>query len=248
MARRSRWAREAALQALVRFGPEQSGLKALERSAISQARTSVKTARGSAQTIIGEVDRARPQVKRAYDQAGLRAARAAHEISDPVVGGLGPAAGSLKAAAALEMSGLQGRLAESRAGAVTELSNRRVQAQQGAQFAISNARSELTGALEKIFARQQDLRREKGAFTAATVGELAEAARDRAQQVKIEGMGNRTSERNSRRSQEQQERNSLRSAGIDPATGRPIKGGKLDPDGNGRRGDQGKGSGRAGGV
>jgi hypothetical protein len=231
--RRSRWASEAALQALVRYGPEQSGLKALERSAVSQARTTVKTARGSAQTIIGEVDRAMPGVKHAYDKAGLDAARAAHAISDPVVNALPE--GSLKAAAALEMSGLQGRLRESRAGAVTELGNRRVQAQQGAQFAIANAQSTLRGELEKIFARQQDLRREKGAFQAATIGQLSEAARDRAQQLKIEGLGN-----------EQSERGSLRSAGINPDTGKPIKGGKLDPDGNGKRGDQSKGKGKGG--
>jgi hypothetical protein len=35
--------------------------------------------------------------------------------------------------------------------------------------------------------------------------------------------------RNSRRSARQSERNSLRSAGIDPKTGKPIPGGKLDP-------------------
>jgi hypothetical protein len=246
--RRSRWASEAALQALVRFGPEQSGLKALEREAVSQARTTARTARGSAQTIIGEIDRARPEVKKAYDVAGLRAARAAHDISDPVLATLGPEAGSLKAAAALEMSGLKGRLAESRAGAVTELSNRRVQATQGAQFAISNARSELAGTLEKIFARQQDLRREKGAFTAATMGELREAARDRAQQMRIAEGGWKQQDRNSRRTQRNSERSSLRSAGINPDTGKPYKGGKLDPDGNGRRGDQSKGKGGSGGA
>jgi hypothetical protein len=232
--RRSRWASEAALQALVRYGPEQSGLKALERSAVSQARTSVKTARGSAQTIIGEVDRALPGIKHAYDQAGLDAARTAHAISDPVVNALPE--GSLKAAAALEMSGLQGRLRESKAGAVTELGNRRVQAQQGAQFAISNARSTLTTELEKIFQRQQDLRRERGAFTASTMAQLGEAARERAQQLNIEKMGNA-----------QSERGSLRTAGINPDTGKPYKGGKLDPDGNGRRGDQSKPKGKGGG-
>src|SRR5687768_15572351 len=99
--RKSRWAREAALQALVRFGPEQSGLRALERQAKSTYQTTVKTSRGSAQTIIGEVDRARPEVRRNFDKAGLDAARAAHEISEPVISQLGPAAGSLKAAAAL---------------------------------------------------------------------------------------------------------------------------------------------------
>jgi hypothetical protein len=130
------------------------------------------------------------------------------------------------------MSGLQGRLAESKAGAVTELGNRRVQAQQGAQFAISNARSQLSTELAKIFQRQQDLRREKGAFAAATMGQLREAAQQRSQQLHIENLGNR-----------QSERNSLRSAGIDPATGKPIKGGALDPNAPRYKDKGGSGSG-----
>jgi hypothetical protein len=227
--RRQRWASDAAMQALVRYGPEQSGLKALERQAKSTYQTAVKTSRGSAQTIIGEVDRARPEVKHNYDKAGLDAARAAHAISDPVIRDLGPAAGTLKAAAMLERSGLQGRLAEGRATALTDLSQRRVQAVQGAQFAQSSARDTLVSELQKVFERSQDLRRESGAFQAATVGQLRDAAADRAAQFRIESMGNKSAERRARQQSRQQERNSKRTAGIDPDTGKPIKGGVLDP-------------------
>jgi uncharacterized protein YkwD len=217
------------MQALVRYGPEQSGLRALERQAKSTYTTTTRTARGAARTIIGEVDRARPEVKKNYDQAGLDAARAAHAISEPVLAGLGDSAKTLTAAAALERSGLRGRLAEGRAEALTDLSQRRVQAASGAQFAVSNARSDLVSSLREIFERRQDLRRERGAFTVATAGQLAEAARDRATQLAINNADNASAERRARRQSRQQERNSKRTAGIDPDTGKPIPGGVLDP-------------------
>jgi hypothetical protein len=227
--RNQRWAREAAMQALVRFGPEASGLRALERQAKSTYQMTTKTAAGAAQTIVGEVDRARPAVKRNYDQAGLDAARAAHKVINPVMNSLGPAAGTLAAATKLSQGTGARRLAEERAASLTDLSQRRVQAVQGAQFAQANARDTLVGELAKIFERQQDLRRERGAFTAATAGQLREAARDRAQQMDIAEMGAQTQRQNSRRTQRQSERNSLRSQGINPDTGKPIKGGVLDP-------------------
>jgi hypothetical protein len=227
--KRQRWAREAAMQALVRFGPEASGLKALERQARSTYQSTTRGAIGAAQTIVGEVDRARPQVKRNYDQAGLAAARAAHDVVNPVMDKLGPAAGTLAAATRISQGTGARRLAEERASALTDLSQRRVQAVEGAQFAQSNARDTLVGELAKIFERQQDLRRERGAFTAATAGQLREAARDRAQQMDIAELSAETQRQNSRRSARQQERNSLRSSGIDPKTGKPIPGGKLDP-------------------
>jgi hypothetical protein len=235
--RNQRWAREAAMQALVRFGPEASGLRALERQAKSTYQMTTKTAAGAAQTIVGEVDRARPAVKRNYDQAGLDAARAAHKVINPVMNSLGPAAGTLAAATKLSQGTGARRLAEERAASLTDLSQRRVQAVQGAQFAQANARDTLVGELAKIFERQQDLRRERGAFTAATAGQLREAARDRAQQMDIAELSAETQRQNSRRTQRQSERNSLRSAGINPETGKPIPGGRLDPkekDGKGR--------------
>jgi hypothetical protein len=84
-------------------------------------------------------------------------------------------------------------------------------------------------ALAKIADRYQALLREKGAFTASTAATLADDARQRKQQLDIAMAGLRQQDRTSRRSATQQERNSLRSAGIDPNTNRPIPGGPLDP-------------------
>jgi hypothetical protein len=68
MARRrrpSRWASEAALQALIRFGPEESGLQALKQEARGTYRQTVRGARGAARGIVGEVKAVTPQTRKA---------------------------------------------------------------------------------------------------------------------------------------------------------------------------------------
>lgn len=216
--RRSRWMSEAALQALVRFGPEESGLKAAQREAAGAYKTTVRQADATSAGIRYAIDDVRPDVQTSYDAAGLQAARAAHVADDSLGAGVPD---SLKAAIGAERAGFTSRLGESRAQALTELDTRKVQAVEGAGFAKSNARRELASTLTKLFERRQDLRREKGAFTVATAGQLKTAAQDRADTIANQEAG-----------RGQQERNSLRSAGIDPDTGKAIPNGKLDPKAN----------------
>jgi hypothetical protein len=73
--RQSRWMTQAALQALVRFGPEQSGLKAARRDAESAYKTTVKQADATSAGIQYAVGKVRPKVQHNYDAAGLQAAR-----------------------------------------------------------------------------------------------------------------------------------------------------------------------------
>jgi hypothetical protein len=220
------------MEALIRYGPEESGLRELERQAQQTYESSVGAARGTAESIIGAVGQARPEVTEVYDdaqsrQAGLNAALAGDAAA------LGGVAG---AAIDAEQRAASSRIGESRASALTDLSQRKVAAQEGRAFAVKQARSQLIDDLTKVLQRKQDLAGEKGAFMAATVGDLREAAADRAARLQIEELGN-----------SQSERNSLRSAGIDPETGAAIPGGKLDPDADGKRGEKGKGKGRGGG-
>jgi hypothetical protein len=173
-ARPSRWLSQAALQALVRFGPEESGLRAAAREAKGTFHTTVRQADATSRAIRYEVDRARPTVRGNYDQAGLSEARAA-SVAAPDLANPGVPA-SLRAAVAAEQSGYTQRLAESRAADLTGLSQRRVQAVEGAGFAKSNAQRVLASDLSKLFARAQDVRRERGAFTVATAQQLQTAA------------------------------------------------------------------------
>jgi hypothetical protein len=83
----------------------------------------------------------------------------------------------------------------------------------------------LASSLTKLFERGQDLRRESGAFKVATAQQLQQAAQDRADTLANQQAG-RHQQNLTRR---QSERSSLRSAGIDPDTRKPIPNGKLDP-------------------
>lgn len=219
MARR-RLLSQAAAQSLVRFGPEESALTELIRQAQANYRMQVRQAAGMSRGIRAAVRQARPRTARIYDRAGLEQARAADTLVGADLAALGPVADSIKAGAALEQTAGLRNLQEARAAALADLGSRAVAAREGAAYAKRSARDELVSELSKVMGRKQALARERGAFEAATVGDLLESAADR-----------RATRRNNRERLSQSERNSLRSSGIDPDTGRPIPGGRLDPKG-----------------
>jgi hypothetical protein len=231
--RPSRWASEAALQALIRFNPEESGLRALKQEARGEYRSTVRGARGAARGIVGEVKAVTPQTRHAYDEAGLAAARTAHSVVDPALRGLPQ--NSLSAAVKIEQGDYQRNLQESKAAEIADLGSRRVSAREGAAFAVTNAASVRNAALAKIADRFQALRQEKGAFEASTAATLQDDARQRRQQLRIAQAGLRQRDAASRRTARQSERNSLRSAGIDPQTMKPYPNGKLDPKAPGKK-------------
>ena len=224
--RRGRWAQQAALEALLRFGPEQAALRELQYAALGNFQRSVRTARGSARAIGQTVQQERPRVGKAYRQS-IGQARAGYSIANDELAALGPEANSLKAAAALEREGAVRRLRESRADELSDLSERRVAAQEGRAFAVQQARTTLVDDLTKVLRAKRDLARQRGTFTQLTTRELRQAAQQRAMQ-----------ERQFRMGLSGQERRSIRSSGIDPNTGKPIPGGRLDPDANNQPGDQ----------
>lgn len=217
MARRSnRFVDQASLEALVRFGPELSALSELRREAIGEANTSIASARSSGRFVRQGIAAARPDIRNAYSQAG-QVAQQQSIVSNADVAGL-PANSPERAAALLEQSGLKGRLAESQAQAQTDLTQRSVGSRQGQAAAVTTARSKLASDLTKILDRKISLAQEEGAFTASTAQSLQEQATKDAQALQIAGARIN-----------QSERNSLRSAGINPDTGRPIPNGRLDP-------------------
>lgn len=210
---RSRFASQAALEALVRFGPEMSGLKELQRTALSNFDLGVHQAHGSADAIVGAVDQAKPGLAKVYDNAGLKQAGLAGTLIGHDIAGLGPIADSIKAGASLEATGAADRLNLAKTQALTDLSSRKVRAREGEQFAIGNAKNQLVSELTKILNRKQDLSREKGAFAAATINDLSQAAADQAFKA-TENAKNR--------------KNSQIVAGVNP-DGTPIPGGPKDP-------------------
>jgi hypothetical protein len=187
--------------------------------------------RGAARGIVGEVKAVTPQTRKAYDEAGLAAARTAHSVVDPALKGLPQ--NSLSAAVKIEQADYRRNLQESKAAELADLGSRRVSAREGAAFAVTNAASVRNSDLAKYNARYQALRQEKGAFEALTTATLTDDARQRRQQLRIAMAGLRERDRISRRSAQQQERNSRRSAA---AVGAQLVavGGDRPEDGQGR--------------
>lgn len=221
---KNRFASQAALEALVRFGPELSGLKSLQRQAVSNLDLGVRQAHGTANAITGAINAATPQVGKIYDDAGLKQAGIAGTLIGHDLAGLGSVADSIKAGASLEAAGAADKLNLAKTNALTDLSTQKVRARQGEQFAIKGAKDQFIKDVTEILQRKVDLGREKGAFTAATIGDLAQAAAEREAKA-LEGRAGRRTQREIAQANRD---NALLTAGVD-AQGHVIPGGKADP-------------------
>jgi len=227
--RRSRFADDAALQALVRFGPEETGLQALAQQARADYGVSVRQAQNTGDLTLAAAKEAIPAVAKIYDQAGLDQAKTASLVSPELAALTGPAAGVMQRGGALEVAQQLANLRSSKASALEDLNTRQVAARQGQQFGVLNARQKFEADMQKILAQSQGLAQQKGAFTASTINSLLNSAADRGVKRDVARIGASASKSNTTARLNQQERNSLRSSGIDPDTGKPIPGGKLDP-------------------
>jgi hypothetical protein len=214
--RRSTWASEAAQSALLRYAPQLRALTELQQEAKSTYKTGVAQARGNADATVAAVRGAQRETGGFYDQAGLDQARTASIVNQDIGGlNLNP---DLRAAVGLEQANAASRVSSGRAQALSGLSQQGVAAKAGGQYASNKAYDDLVSALQKISTQQQGILSDQGTFTATEQARLHREAAANALRVRLETMGN-----------SQSERNSLRSSGIDPDTGKPIPGGKLDP-------------------
>lgn len=199
---------------LVRYGPELSALTALLRQAQQDRRTTIGSARSSAALIQAAVDQARPDVRANYRQASQSAAAQQAIAAPDLAGASAPIAG----AAAIERSGLATQLASSRAQDLSSLDQRRVAAQEGAAYATQAANRSFTQTRGQIGQRAQDLAQEEGAYASSTLQQLM--SQDAQTKAQIRQTNARL---------RQQERDALIGQGFDPSTGKPMAGGKLDP-------------------
>jgi hypothetical protein len=178
--RRSRFADDAALQALVRYGPEETGLKALAQQARADYGVSVRQAQTTGDLTLAAAKEAIPGVAKIYDSAGLAQARTASLVSPELAALTGPGAATLQRGGALEVAQQLGNLRASKASALEDLTTRQVAARQGQQFGVLAARQKFTQDMAKILGQSQGLRQQKGAFTASTLNALEQAALGRA--------------------------------------------------------------------
>lgn len=179
-ARRSRFADDAALQALVRYEPEESGLKALAQQARADYGVSVRQATTTGDLTLQAAKEAIPGVARIYDRAGLDQAKTASLVSPELAALSGPGSDILKRGGALEVAQQLGNLRASKASALEDLTTRQVAARQGQQYATIQARQKFSSDMAKILGQSQSLARQKGAFTASTINSLIQSEADRA--------------------------------------------------------------------
>ena len=171
-----RFYRQAELEALIRYGPELSGLLELQRQAQQNRKQSIRGAKGNARAVINAVDVARPEVREIYDDADARLGRQTAMVASHNAE-LGPVSDTISAAAAIEAGAAKERIGEAKAASLESLSDRRVGAAQGRQFAVQQANSEFVDQIGQILNRKQDLRKEIGAFTQLTAGICARTRR-----------------------------------------------------------------------
>jgi hypothetical protein len=202
---------------IVRYGPEVSALTALLRQAEEDRDLRLRQAKSGREFAVGAVSQAVPAVRQAY--------RGAAQAVNP----------AFAAGGGVEAQALAARMAESQALASSQLAARRVSAIEGEGAARGAALRDFKTDRGKIGQRYLDLAREQGAFVAGTVGDLrtqkaaakAQAKADRAAaQSAADALNARLT---------QDERNSIRSAGLNPDAPlpgggyAPIPGGSLDP-------------------
>lgn len=199
------YATQAQADALVRYGPEYSALTALLRDAEDRRDTNLRQAKATRQSTVASVNAAIPQAAQAYQGAQ-------QAVTPAFAGGGG-----------IEASALTARLGEAQAQAQTQLVARRTGAVEGEGAARSAALRDYASDRAKVGQRALDLGNEQGAFITGEIGDLSSAAAKAEQQAASQ-----------QASLGQSERNSVRSSGIDPDTGLPIPGGRLDPSTKGK--------------
>jgi hypothetical protein len=215
--RRSTWLDQAKAQSLVRYGPELSSLMALRSENVTDYHRALHQAAAGRMGEQAAVAAALPQLKAIYAaNEGVR--KQAAGLTAGSLAGLGPAADAFKVAGLQEMGGALAALSQTGTQAQADLVSRGVRAAESEAGSRRTALAQYRTDQAKVTQRHQDLLGEMGAYTAATAGDLSTKAAQR-----------RVTRQNNQDSNTQSERNSKRSAGIDPDTGKPIPGGKLDP-------------------
>lgn len=200
----------ANLETRVRYGPELRGLRELAADARHDYHFDVDASRGAAEGIIAGIDAATPRTRQIYDRAAGALDTTEREIEQ--YGGL---EGLFADATHREHAGAEERLTEARAGALSDLVERKVGAEEGRAYAVQNAAATYHDKQDQIGRQKQGLRGDMGAFKLATLRGLADADRDLAMERRRIRLSERTERRQSRKTEAD-------ITGTDPSTGLPT--------------------------
>jgi hypothetical protein len=219
---------QAELEAFVRFNPQLSGLAQMLSQTRGEAETRARDAIAGGEAISQSARMARADTDQDYKSA-TASTQARNSTLAAELGKLSPAAESYKAAGLSEASAGLTRLTAAGSRAKQEFSSRSADAVAAGRYGAKAARDQGASDARSIMDKIQGVTAEAGAYQAGRVGELTEARRQRANELA-----------KTRAANAQSERNSIRSSGKDPDTGKAIPGGSLDPDGDGVAGEKKK--------
>jgi hypothetical protein len=215
----------------VKYGPQESALALLLSQAAGQRDQSVAVARSTRRGLTAASQAAAPQVAKIYQDA-LGALQAAQGGLPVATAGTDGPAGSIVAASQRDFADERAKLAGEQSMAAQDLVNRQLGAAAGEAGSVRAANDQFNSDVAKVKQQYLDLKGQEGAYGSSRLSELLQAASQAAHDLHIHEMSNA-----------QSERDSLRSAGIDPDTGQPIPNGPLDPN-SPRYTRRGRGSGR----
>jgi hypothetical protein len=207
-------AAQAADEAFIRYNPERSALTALLHELGGQRDAEVSAAKTGAKLISRSAKRAAKPLDKIYTDAASRSSAVQGALNADLAK-LGPSAASLVAATNSGLASTGQSLQGARTRAAEEMAARRVDAVSSGRQEARNARASYRSESGKVLDRLIENEREAGTYASGRVAALAG-----------ERAGRQVTRQNNRDSNRQSERNSLRSAGIDPDTGKPLKTGK----------------------
>src|SRR5215831_1425256 len=180
MAAPSRWASQAAIDALLRFSPQKQALAEQITQAKGVYNASVKAGRVAARETEGSVARNLPRLAAAYGQADVATKPGLTLISNALAQ-LPPDTAQYRANQAAAGQTFLANLAAARADAQKTMLERGAEAAAGAQYNQRAAGEALTSSLRQLFSKQQSLASEAGLFAQTEAQKLEHEAADIAQ-------------------------------------------------------------------
>jgi hypothetical protein len=214
--------RQAQAEATLRTAPQASVLREMLIQAMSDRDVAIKAATGAAHGVTAAVAKAGPSLKHVYHDA-INQAHGTSATVDATLSSMGAVAGPYQAAMARERGTGADRLSQSLTSALSELSNRRIEAAAGRAQATNAALSEYSTTKAKLTRQASDLANQSGLYASTRLGELTDAERKARQQAHQKALTRHAQAVQNALSR----KNSRLTAGVD-AQGKVIPGGPKD--------------------
>ena len=200
-------------------------LREMLMQAMSDRDTAIAAATGAARGVTSAVNKAGPSLKKAYG-AAIDESHGTTATVDATLSQMGASAGPVQAAMARERGAGAERLSASLASALSELSNRRVEAAAGRAQATNAALSEYGSTKDKLTRQALDLSDQAGLYASTRYGELTGEERKAKRDAHQKAVDRRFTARQKAADRE----NSRLTSGVD-AQGHVIPGGPKDAKG-----------------